>query len=180
MRSWISSALHLMKTLSESALLFRIRAWTLFFMAGLFLSGLTAIPLQPEVDFLVQSFAQDHPPTLLGAWLLQVQAAIQEVVLRWPFLALGTDWLAFGHIVIGLGFIGLLRDPVRNEWLVTWGMLACLLVLPWAWGFGWARGIPWGWRLIDCAFGVGGLVPLLLVRSWIGELKRRQNAGVKY
>lgn len=169
-----------MKTLSETALLTRIRAWTLFFMAALFVSGLTAIPLRPELNLLVQQFAQDHPPTALGAWLLQIQSAVNDVSDRWPFLALGTDWLAFGHIVIGLGFIGLLRDPIRNEWLVTWGMLACLLVLPWAWSFGWAREIPWGWRLIDCSFGVFGLVPLLLIRAYIAELKLRQRTGVSY
>jgi hypothetical protein len=168
-----------MKALSEAALLTRIRAWTLFFMAGLFVSGITAIPLKPELDLLVQNFAQGNPPTALGAWLLAVQSAIHEVSTRWPFLALGTDWLAFGHIVIGLGFIGLLRDPVRNEWLITWGMIACALVIPWAWCFGWARGIPWGWRLIDCSFGVGGMVPLLLIRGYVTELKFRRELGVR-
>jgi hypothetical protein len=165
-------------TLSEAVLRFRIRAWTLFFIAALFVSGITAIPLKPEMDFLVQTFAQENPPAALGSWLLQIQGAINEVSMRWPFLALGTDWLAFGHIVIGIGFIGLLRDPIRNEWLITWGMIACLLVIPWAWGFGWARHIPWGWRLVDSSFGVGGLVPLLLIRSYVQELKRRPLAGV--
>ncbi len=49
----------------------------IFFIAALFFSGLTAIPLQPELDFLVHFFAQGHPPTALGSWLLQVQSAIQ-------------------------------------------------------------------------------------------------------
>lgn len=142
-------------------------------MAGLMVSGLTAVPLRPELNLLVGIFAQGQPQTVLGSWLLNVQAAVNAVSVRWPFLALGTDWLAFGHVVIGLGFIGLLRDPVRNEWLITWGIMACVLVLPWAWGFGWARGIPWGWRLIDCSFGVGGLVPLLLIRRDVLELKQR-------
>ncbi len=158
---------------SDSLLLARIRAWTLFFIAALMVSGLTAVPLRPEMHLLVGIFAQDRPPTALGSWLLAVQSAVDDVGERWPFLALGTDWLAFGHVVIGLGFIGLLRDPVRNDWLITWGIMACLLVLPWAWGFGLARGIPWGWRLIDCSFGVGGLVPMLLIRRDVLELKRR-------
>jgi hypothetical protein len=165
-----------MKMLSEAALRERIRNWTLFFIAALFVSGISAIPLRSEMNFLVQSFAQDDPPTVVGAWLLKVNGAVNDVSTRWPFLAIGTDWLAFGHIVIGLGFIGLLRDPVRNEWLVTWGLLACLLVIPWAWGFGLARGIPWGWRLVDCSFGVGGMVPLLLIRVYVNELKRRASA----
>jgi hypothetical protein len=169
-----------MKTLSEKELLTRIRAWTLFFIAALIFSGLSAIPLQPELDLLVRWFAQDQPPTMLGSWLLQVQSGVHDINARWPFMGLGTDWLAFGHVVIGLGFIGLLLDPVRNEWLVTWGMMACLLVIPWAWIFGGLREIPWGWRLIDCSFGVGGLVPMLLIRAYIAELKNRQHAGVTY
>jgi len=168
------------KNLSETSLLFRIRAWTLFFIAALVFSGLSAIPLQPELDVLVHYFAQDQPPTMLGSWLLQVQSGVHDVNTRWPFMGLGTDWLAFGHVVIGLGFIGLLKDPLRNEWLVTWGILACLLVIPWAWCFGGLREIPWGWRLIDCSFGVGGLVPMLLIRGYIAKLKKRQQVGVSY
>ncbi len=163
---------------SDTALLARIRAWTLFFMAGLFVSGITAIPLQPELHLLVQTFARGNPPTALGAWLLQIQSAVDDTSERYPFLFLGTDWLAFGHIVIGLGFIGLLRDPVRNEWLITWGLLACALVIPWAWCFGTARGIPWGWRLVDCSFGFLGMIPLLEIRACVNELKRRSAAGV--
>ena len=115
----------LMKSLSEIVLRRRIRNWTLFFIAALIASGLSAIPLKPEMNYLVQTFAQQDQPDAVASWLLRVQAGVNDVSTRWPFLALGTDWLAFGHIVIGLGFIGLLRDPVRNEWLITWGLLAC-------------------------------------------------------
>jgi hypothetical protein len=168
-----------MQNLSRAALLTRIRVWTLLFMAGLFISGLTAIPLRSEMDLLVRFFARTDSTSSLETWLMRVQTAIDEVSDRWPFLALGTDWLAFGHIVIGLGFIGLLRDPVRNQWLITWGMLACLMVVPWAWGFGWARHIPWGWRLVDSSFGVGGLVPLLLIRRYVRELESRDQLGFR-
>lgn len=159
-----------MKTLSESQLLLRIRAWTSFLIAGLFLSGITAIPLRSELAVLTSLF---HPTSPLGAWLLQIQTAVENASAHYPFLFLGTDWLAFGHIVIGLGFIGLLIDPVRNEWLVTWGMMACALVLPWAWLFGAARDIPWWWRCVDSSFGIGGMVPLLLVRRYLREWKSR-------
>jgi hypothetical protein len=166
-----------MNQLPGHLLLARIRGWTLFFIAALFVSGLTAVPLRPELHLLVRLFASGHPPGALGSWLLQVRDAVDQVSDQWPFLGLGTDWLAFGHVVIGLGFIGLLKDPVRNEWLVTWGLLACALVLPWAWGFGALRGIPWGWRLIDCSFGIFGAVPLLLVRRDIAALKRQSPSG---
>jgi hypothetical protein len=36
------------------------------------------------------------------------------------------------------------------------------------------RGIPWFWRLIDCSFGVFGLVPLALARRMI----LRNSAGM--
>jgi len=163
---------------TEAQLRRRIRDWTLFLMLALFASGISAIPLRPELNFIVDRFVPDDPPSAIGSWILHVRGGVDDVSTRWPFLALGTDWLAFGHIVIGLGFIGLLRDPLRNEWLVTWGIMACLLVLPWAWCFGAARGIPWGWRLVDCSFGLGGMIPLLIIRSAIAELKRRSAAGI--
>ncbi len=54
-------------------------------------------------------------------------------------------------------------------WVVEWGILACVLVVPLALICGDAR-IPLGWRLIDCAFGVVGIVPLLLCRRYINAL----------
>ena len=41
-------------------------------------------------------------------------------------------------------------------------MTACVGVIPLALLAGEIRGIPFGWRLIDCAFGVVGIVPLLI------------------
>ena len=65
---------------------------------------------------------------------------------------LSPDWLAFGHIVIAVAFLGAWRDPVGNRWLFDFGLIACVLVIPWALVFGALRGIPWWWRLIDCSF----------------------------
>lgn len=154
--------------MTEARLRARIRFWTWFLIVGLVVSGLTALPLRQELELLVRLF---DPRSALGIWLARVHAALADVDARWPFLALGTDWLAFGHLVIALGFVGLLRDPVRNAWLVTWGIWACVLVVPWAWGCGLLRGIPWGWRLVDASFGVGGLVPLLILRDAIRRLE---------
>jgi hypothetical protein len=43
------------------------------------------------------------------------------------------------------------------------------------------RGIPLGWRLVDCAFGVVGFVPVWLAWRWSGELESkpapRHHAG---
>ena len=142
----------------------RIRLLTAFFILGLFLSGATAIPLPQEVNWLVKVF--DAP------WLLQVHAALDQTQSQFPFLFYGTDWLAFGHIVIAIAFIGAWRDPVRNRWLFNFGLIACALVVPYALIFGGLRGIPLWWRLIDCSFGVFGFIPLWLCRRWTDELER--------
>jgi len=102
--------------------------------------------------------------------LIKVQIALQEVSVIHPFLFYGTDWLAFGHFMIAIAFVGALRDPVRNSWLFNFGLIACALVIPYALLFGAIRGIPFWWRLIDCSFGVFGLVPLWFCRRWAHEL----------
>lgn len=47
------------------------------------------------------------------------------------------------------------------------GMIACAVVMPFALVAGHFRGIPIGWRLIDCAFKVVGFVPLWLARRMV-------------
>ena len=76
--------------------------------------------------------------------------------------AYGTDWLAFAHLVIAVAFVGPLRDPVKNVWVVEWGMIACLSVIPLALICGPIRGIPFCWQIIDCSFGVVGVIPLAI------------------
>lgn len=155
-----------------------IRWLTALFMAGLLLSGITAIPLTAEVDALVQPTGAearldstnpwDSPAW--AVWLLRVQTALHATAEQHPELFYGTDWLAFGHIVIALVFVGAWRDPVQNRWLFDFGLIACALVIPWALIFGELRGIPVWWRLIDCSFGVLGAIPLLLARKLTHEL----------
>jgi hypothetical protein len=68
--------------------------------------------------------------------------------------------LAFAHFVIAVTFIGVLKNPVRNIWVLQFGMIACVMVLPFALIAGGLRGLPIWWRLIDCSFGVIGFIPL--------------------
>ena len=65
-------------------------------------------------------------------WFQQLRDGIMATTKLAPFMFYGTDWLAFGHFVIGAAFFGALRDPVRNRWLYAWGAAACLLVPVWA------------------------------------------------
>lgn len=143
----------------------RIRITLWMFIAGLVLSGVTAFPLVWEINLLAQwldrlGVASAIPA--LGAWISTVQAALNDTDARYAFLAYGTDWLAFGHIVIALFFVGVFRDPVRNVFILQAGVAACVLVIPLALICGAVRGIPLWWQLIDCSFGVFGVIPLLL------------------
>jgi hypothetical protein len=149
--------------------------WVLgIFMAGLVLSGLTAFPLLHEINWLA-SFVTPGQSTHLSQWILRVQKGVQDIHEKYPFLAYGTDWLAFAHIIIALFFIGPLMDPVRNIWVIKAGMVACFLVLPTAMICGAIRGIPFYWRLIDCSFGVFGFIPLRLVFKWTREIQSREG-----
>jgi hypothetical protein len=149
----------------------RILVLTWLFILGLVVSGATAIPLTGEVDWLTRQMAAGNGTSTLGDWLGRVRAALLQTQAAAPFLFYGTDWLAFGHFVIAVAFIGALRDPVRNRWLFDFGLIACALVIPYALVFGAGRGIPVWWRLIDCSFGVFGAIPLWLCRGWTKELE---------
>lgn len=153
----------------------RARAWLIVFVAGLILSGVTAFPLEAETGVLVHLLHADGSPAPrllpdLVAWIDQVHAGVVETNDRYPFLAYGTDWLAFAHLVIAVAFWGPLRDPVRNVWVVQFGMISCAAVIPLALIAGPLRGIPVGWRLIDMSFGVVGVVPLLFAYRNIRRL----------
>ena len=142
--------------------LLRIRVWLIIFLVGLIVSGVTAFPLVSEVRLLDSHFD--------GEWIDRVRAGLETTARDYPFLSYGTDWLAFAHIVIGLAFIGPLRDPVRNIWVVQWGMLCCLAVIPLALIAGPIRGIPFWWQLVDISFGVFGIVPLWIVHRGTKKL----------
>jgi hypothetical protein len=150
----------------------RIQWLTCFFIFGLVISGLTAIPLQRELTLLVDFHGPGGGSSGAFQWLLRVRDALAQTQIQHPFLFYGTDWLAFGHFVIALAFIGVLLDPVRNRWLFDFGLIACVLVIPYALVFGCLRGIPFWWRLIDCSFGVLGFMPLWFCRKWTDELEK--------
>jgi hypothetical protein len=146
------------------------------FTVGLVISGLTAFPLKWEVDTLARLLgAPGNGDSGLLIWIDRVRQGLTDTYARYPFMGYGTDWLAFGHVVIGLAFIGPLRDPVRNKWVIVWGMLACLMVIPAALICGPIRGIPFYWRLIDCSFGVFGIVPLWLALRYTNRLEALQK-----
>ena len=154
----------------------RIRLLLVFFIIGLVLSGVTAIPLETELNNLAKISSQFGIAEQSGtsAWIATIQNALIETNAKYPFMAYGTDWLAFAHFVIAIAFIGPLRDPVKNVWVIEFGMIACALVVPFALSMGAVREIPIGWRLIDCSFGVAGIIPLWFCHRGIKKLMRQQ------
>ncbi|MEU8773454.1 hypothetical protein [Streptomyces sp. NPDC048606] len=147
----------------RSALLRRIRVWLAFFLVSLVLSGVTAFPLVTELHWL-NSLVDN-------VWIQRVSDGLDRADSEYPFLLYGTDWLAFAHLVIAVFFLGVYRDPVRNIWIVEAGMIACAGIIPLALICGPIRGIPFWWSVIDMAFGVFGVIPLLILRRGIRRLE---------
>ena len=153
-----------------------IRVSLALFIAGLVLSGLTAFPLLHEVELLCQWMGL--PANIVAAnysglshWLLLVREGLANTYARYPFIAYGTDWLAFGHLVIALFFIAPFREPGRHRDVLRMGILACALVVPLAFICGPIRGIPFYWRLIDSSFGVVGIIPLAIALRTANRLQ---------
>jgi hypothetical protein len=158
----------------------RARGLLLFFILVLLLSGVTAFPLEWELNLLnrLVNGSSSPLPALwpdLARWIAFVQSGWQDTYRQYPFMAYGTDWLAFAHIVIAIAFWGPLKDPVRNIWVVEFGMIACILIIPLALICGPIRGIPFFWQLIDCSFGVIGIIPLWLCRNLILRIAQMEQ-----
>jgi hypothetical protein len=151
----------------------KIRGMILFFMIALILSGITAFPVQTELHWLLLRPAL--VPFFAEKWLMNVYTALVETNTKFPMLAYGYDWLAFAHIVIAMVFIGPLKDPVKNVWIIDWAMLACVAIIPLAFIAGPIRNIPTFHILIDCSFGVLGLIPLFICRRWIRQLEYQKT-----
>jgi hypothetical protein len=149
-----------------------IRAWLLVFVVGLALSGVTAFPLVAEVRLLSDVLHAGPAPDVLVAWIDRVRDGLVVTGATYPFIAYGTDWLAFAHLMIAVAFRGPWRDPVRNIWVIEWGMVCCAGIIPLALIAGPIRHIPFWWTMIDMSFGVVGIVPLIVVRRLV---KRRET-----
>ncbi len=153
----------------------RFRITLSLFIAGLLVSGITAFPLLTELRLLASwlGLGDATSPaghTGLAFWILTVKMGLEDMYARHPWIAYGTDWLAFGHVVIALFFVGPLIRPSESRPTLLAGLAACLLVIPLALVCGAIRGIPFYWRLIDCSFGVLGIFPLVYCLSLLGHI----------
>jgi hypothetical protein len=153
-----------------------IKRWLYFFMAALFVSGVMAMPVKAEINFLYK-WTEDID--LIRKWMEKLHTGINETSGKYHFLFYGYDWLAFAHIVLAVLFIGPLKDPVKNKWVIEFGIIACLLIIPFALIAGYVRGIPFGWRLLDCSFGFFGIIPLLICLKKINRLENLKTKNIE-
>jgi hypothetical protein len=154
-------------------LLNRIRLLLLFFIVSLFISGLTAIPVAPELHWLLKHLPENSAAAILFHTVLNAYMEVQD---KYHFLLYGYDWLAFAHFVLAILFIGPYQNPIQNIWVIQFGLIACVLVIPFALIAGSLRGLPLWWRLGDCAFGVIGFGVLWACYKLIKQLKEIQSA----
>lgn len=163
--------------MEEKKLVSRIRALTAFYILALIFWGVTAFPIESEIRIVCQllNITLDAPPEAYSGfkeWIATVATAVVNTNRSYPFLSYGTDWLAFSHLVIAAAFIGLYQKPIRNKWIVHFGMIACIGVVPLALICGAIREIPFWWRLIDCSFCFFGMIPLILLHIYISRLEK--------
>lgn len=148
------------------------------FVFGLIVSGLTAFPLQWELQVLGSLLGIESPERFsdyegLRRWIAFVQYGLTRTYAQFPFLGYGTDWLAFGHLAIAIFFVRPMQRPLESDWVLKCGLICCAGVVPFALVAGQVREIPLGWRLIDCSFGAVGAIPLV----YCLRLTRRMRDG---
>ena len=158
----------------ENKLRTEIRNYILFFIFALVISGVTAFPIETELAFIYNHIS--FFPLFLQEWISKVYFAVETTNEHYPFLSYGTDWLAFAHLVIATAFLGPLLNPVKNIWVIQWGMIACIGIFPLAFIAGPIRGIPFFHQLIDCSFGVFGFILLFICCKKIVMLEIIQQA----
>jgi hypothetical protein len=147
----------------------RIRLYIWVVIVGLFLSGVTAFPIETELAILINHTPIQNPA--MTAWLNKVYQGVSTINIDYPFLSYGTDWLAFAHLMFAVLFIGPLKDPVKNIWVIEFGLIASVAIFPLAFIGGSIRGVPFFWTMIDCSFGVITIALLLPCYNNIKKLR---------
>ena len=74
-----------------------IRRHLVLFMLILMLSGITAFPIQTEIDFMYSHITSF--PNVFADWITTLYNNIHSTP---DVMFYGTDWLAFAHIIISL------------------------------------------------------------------------------
>ncbi|MET4081724.1 hypothetical protein ABIB40_001673 [Pedobacter sp. UYP30] len=143
----------------------KIKFCVLIIIIGLIISGITAFPIQTELKELSKLDLG-----FLNAWIKTVYQSVRSTNVAYPWLAYGTDWFAFAHILLAILFYGPLKNPVKNVWVIDFGIISCIGIIPLALIAESIREIPFYWQLVDCSFGLLAIIPLLYVKRLIGLL----------
>jgi hypothetical protein len=159
----------------------RVRVVLGIFIVLLVLFGLTAFPMVSGIKLVNGWFGEgswmEGVYSPMAEWITHVHDGLLEIDREQPFIFYGTDWMGFGHIVIAIFMAGALKDPVKNIWVIEAAMIACALVIVLALVCGPMRGIPFFWRLVDCAFGVG-VVPVWVCRRYVKRIEAAGGEGI--
>ena len=166
---------------SFSSARFRFRLSLSFFIFGLIISGVTAFPLLLEMKLLARFLGAEaavSPEGYSGLtfWIVTVRCGLEHSYADYPWIAYGTDWLAFGHLMIASFFIAPWLHPLSSRANLYAGIFACLAVIPLALICGPLRSIPFYWRLVDCSFGVIGVLPLLYCLRQLKRMEQESSA----
>jgi len=110
---------------------------------------------------------------------MMIRNKIQSLILLYmvSLIAVGIfqlyalKWLAYAHIVIALAFIGPLRDPIKNIWVIEFGIIVSLLSLPTTFILGHQSAMPIWWSLTDYIFGIISAGLLLYIKHLINQLE---------
>ena len=167
----------------ESAgLLTRIRLCLGLLIFGLLVLGVGSFPLISEskalLDLLARS-AHFGAGTPLFEWVLRVHLALAATAVTAPFLAYRTDALALAYLLFAVLFFGPYREPVRNQWVINFGLIACVAILLLTFIAGPIRGIPVFWRLVNAAFAVACALPLLLCSHYLSLLNHLDSTAMR-
>ena len=143
-----------------------IRLHLSVFILLLIISGITAFPITTEINYLFA--VRNAFPLFFTQWIEQLHASIHQTP---DVMLYGTDWLAFAHIIISLFFIPVYSNPIQHKVNIYIGMIACVLVFPLAFICGPIRGIPFFHQIIDCLFGLLGVLYLYFILKKINQLQ---------
>ncbi|MEK7449175.1 MAG: hypothetical protein AAB019_06795 [Planctomycetota bacterium] len=154
------------------------------FTALFLLSGLTVFPVEWEVKTVIKILWGDAPVgdgllSPIHKKMVEIRDSLPVLREQYHFIFYGLDWLGFGFIVMSILFIGVIRNPIKNKWIIQFALISCILVIPFAAIFAPLRGMPWQWILIDSSFGIFGAIPLLIILRSIRKLELTEDTSTK-
>ena len=153
---------------------FRIRIMLVIFIIGLGISCQAVIFVRPQLAWFKK---YSGPETFVGRnfpsvseWVSSLHEGFTITYETYPFIEYCMLWLAFAHIVLIIMCVGVVKNPVRNIWIVQGCMISCIMLVPTVLLLGPVFRIPLFHCIIDGLFGLAGIIPLGIVYRDIKRL----------